>query len=183
MPGTQPTQGDDGAIPAAWNTLANAIAGNQSAAAAQATQTNGQILDQYQNTPVIIGLLNQTVTIGAGWITGAPVVGVEVGTGLTGNGIAYASAFAHSTIATTKGSTTATLVSGTGFVNGMQIGATLLETPPLPSATQPPNYIQPGTSMTISGTTVTLSIAALLTGTGLYACAVTWTKLNLDVHP
>ena len=183
MAGTQPTLTNNGPIPAAFTAIAQAIQGNAALAGATAVQQNATVLDAYANTCLIVGNLNQVVTIGAGWISGSPVVGVEVGTGLTGFGLAYPSAFAHTTITTTAGSTAATVASSSGFVNGMQIGATLHEVPPSLSASQPANYIAPGTTMTFSGTAVTLSQNALLSGSGLYACVVTWTELGIAVHP
>ena len=183
MAGTQPTLTNDGPIPAAFTSIAQALRSNASLAGASAVQQNSIALDAFGNASLIIGNLNQVVTIGAGWITGSPVVGVEVGTGLTGFGLAYPSAFAHTTITTTAGSTAATVASSSGFVNGMQIGATLYEVPPSLSASQPANYIQPGTTMTFSGTAVTLSQNALLSGSGLYACVCTFTELGIAVHP
>ena len=189
MAGTRPTQGNDGPIPGPFAALAQAISDNASAASATALQTTVVQLDQYQNCCLIIGNLNQIVTIGAGWITSSPVQGVEVGPGLTNFGLSYPSGFAHSLVTTTKGSTTATLTGGTtGFTNGYQIGATIYETPPTSDSTAPPNYIAPGTTYTISGSTLTLSVAALLTGSGLYCCSALWNQLGStnafsNVHP
>lgn len=189
MPGTRRTQGNNGPIPKPWNDLAAAISNNATLSQATAVQGSTITLDPYQNACRLTGNLNQIVTIGAGWITGSPVQGVAVGTGLTNYGEAYPSGFAHSLITTTKGSTAATLTGGTsGFTNGYQIGATIYETPPTSDATAPPNYIAPGTTYTISGANVTLSSAALLTGSGLYCCTVLWnlpgsSNAFTNVHP
>ena len=183
MPGTQPTLGADGTIPTPFTAIAQSLQSIGALTNSNATQTGIVVLDQYQNAPVIIGNLNQVVTIGAGWISSNPVIGVEVGTGLSGFGIAYISAFAHTTIALTEGSTAATVASSSGFANGMVIGATVLEAPPMSDSTAPPNYIEPGTTMTFSGTSVTLSEDALLSGSGLYCCVATFSKLNIDAHP
>ena len=183
MAGTQPTLTNNGPIPAVFTSIGQSLQANAALAQASAVQQNSVVLDQFSNACLIIGNLNQVVTIGAGWIAGSPVVGVEVGTGLTGFGLAYPSAFAQTTITLTAGSTAATVASSSGFVNGMQIGATLYEVPPSLSATQPPNYIQPGTTMTFSGTSVTLSQNALLSGSGLYCAVVAWTALSTTVHP
>ena len=181
MAGTQPTLLNNGPIPAAFSSIGQSLQAHAAGIGGLAVQQNSVVLDQYANACLIIGNLNQVVTIGAGWISGSPVVGVEVGTGLTGFGLAYPSAFAHTTITTTGGSTSATVASSSGFVNGMQIGATVYEVPPSLGSEQPPNYIQPGTTMTFSGTSVTLSQNALLSGSGLLCCVVTWTQLNIAV--
>ena len=183
MAGTVLTQGNDGPIPSPFAGIAQAQQSTASIAAAAAVQQNSVVLDQYQNACLIIGNLNQVVTIGAGWLSGSPVVGVEVGTALTGFGLAYPTNFVHTTITTTQGSTAATVTSGSGISNGMVVGATVLESPPNPSASQPPNYIAPGTTITISGTSVTLSINALLSGSGLYACFCSWVAIGGVVHP
>jgi hypothetical protein len=190
MPATQPTLGSDGPIPAPFVAIAQALQRQSAATTAMATQTSGSVLDQYANTTLIQGALNQIVTIGAGWIGMplAPIAGVEVGTGLTGFGIAYPSGFAYSLITTTAGSTAATLTGGTtGFTNGYQIGATEVDVPDM-GATEPGPYVAPGTTYTISGTSVILSQAALLSGSGLYCCTVLWnlpgsTNPASNVHP
>ena len=185
MPGTQPSVlGNNGVVPRGWAGISNALQSASGLASATATQTGQFILDGYQNTPVVIGPLNQVVTIGAGWISGSPVAGVEVFTNIAGFGIGYISNFANGTITTTEGSTAATLtstISGT-FANGMVIGATTYEVPPVSDNAAPPNYITPGTTFTISGTSITLSMDAALSGVGLYVCAATYTKLNVDAH-
>src|SRR5579863_3107433 len=70
--------------------LAQMNQGIQALQVALAAISNGQ--DQYGNTKVLIGPnLNQTVMIGS-TLTGDPLtgqVGVQVGTGLTGGGIAW----------------------------------------------------------------------------------------------
>jgi hypothetical protein len=189
MPGTRKTQGNDGPIPGPLSALAQAISRTADSTSSASLQTANVVLDQYQNVCLILGNLAQVVTIGAGWISSSPVQGVEVGTGLTSFGLAYPSGFAYSLITTTKNSTTATLTGGTtGFTNGYVIGATVYQTPSGTQATAPPNYIAPGTTYTISGSTVTLSVAALLSGTGLYVCTCTWNQLGSanafsNVHP
>jgi len=108
-------------------------------------------------------------------VTVGPGGGVMVGTGLTGSGIAVPSGFAHSTLATTKGSPTATVASATGWTNGYQVGAV--------DANTGDEVITPGTSYTISGSTLTLSANALLPETACYACSVLWTAQSGTVHP
>lgn len=80
------------------------------------------------------------------------------------------------TIALTKGSTAATLASTiTGvFVNGLLIGAM---DPSDPASGLAAPAITPGTTMTISGTAVTLSQGALESGT-FYCAAATFQLLS-----
>ena len=109
-------------------------------------------------------------------VTVGPGGGVMVGTGLTGSGIAYPSDFAQTTITTTSlASYTATVASGTGFVNANVIGAV----DPNTGA----EVITPGTTYTISGTTLTLSQYPLLVRSSVYCCSCLWSSLSGTVHP
>lgn len=239
MAGTQPTKGANGPLSSPWNVLNQAVGANRNLAGAMALQTQNVILDQYQNGVLIIGSLNQVVTVGAGWFSPTatlsttsqtltsvsstegiqigmaiggngippnttvtsvgtstlgisakptssgsetvyvgPCGGVEVGTGLSGFGLCYPTAFwsGEVTITSIPESPTAqqaTVSSASGLSVGMQIGAGLL----LADGTDD-IYIPPGASITaISGDTITLSCYATQTGSGIYACAVTWTAL------
>ena len=122
-------------------------------------------------------VLSQTPT-GAGSgiaITVGPGGGVMVGTNLMGSGMAWPTGFSHTTIATTEGSTSATVASGTGFVNGYVIGAV--------DANTGAEVITPGTTYSISGTSVTLSAPALLNETAAYCCSCLWNAQSGVVHP
>lgn len=127
-------------------------------------------VDKYGNTVVIIGNLNQTILIGAT----ASQTGVYVGTALTGPGIAWQANVQATTVTTTAGSTSATVASGTGLVNGMVCGA---------AKVVGVSAIVPGTTFTISGTTLTLSIAAAETGSGLYFAACNFYALTGVTYP
>jgi hypothetical protein len=233
-----PTTNADGMMPAAQAWMIQAINGVGQVAAASALQTANNVLDQYQNTAIVMGNLNQVVAVGAGFFTttgtlstsslvvpvastvgleegmrvngtGVPLNttivsivvgtsitlsalptaggsgvtltigpggGVMIATGLTGFGIAYPSAFAHTTIATSKGSASATVASAAGFVNGYVIGAV--------DANTGANVITPGTTYSgLSGSSITLSAPALLTETAAYCCSMLWTSLGGTVHP
>ena len=181
MPGTQPTLGNDGSVPAAWAATGQALQATSGLAAATALQTTTLILDQWQNTVCIIGALNQVVTAGAGWDTlitppaqGTAIAGVQISTGRTDFGIAVPSATpVFTTITTTAGSTSATVASASGLSDTMQIGANGISNGEVASA------IAPGTTIThIASLTITLSQAAVLTGSGLYCVAMaTWSNL------
>lgn len=133
-------------------------------------------------TSIVVGVsitLSELPTAGGSGVTLTigPGGGVQVGTALTGSGIAVPTigSFAHTTIATTATSTSATVASATGFVNGYVIGAV--------DANTGGEVITPGTTYTISGTTVTLSAPALLSETAAYCCSVQWVPLGGQVHP
>jgi hypothetical protein len=148
----------------------NAVAGVASGAALNTAKFT---LDQYANCTYIQGPLDQVVTVGAGFTQ----YGVQVGTALMGFGAAYPTGFAHTTISTTKGNTSATVASGSGFVNGYVIGAIQVV------GTNVTQVLSAGTTYTISGTSVTLSLPALVGGSGFYCCSVEWVSLGGVVHP
>lgn len=127
-------------------------------------------VDQYGNTIVIIGNLNQTLLIGAS----ATQTGVYVGTALTGPGIAWRENTQATTITTTANSTTATVGSGSGLSNGMVIASAQLNGS---------SVVVPGTTFTISGTTVTLSIAAAQSSSVIYCVACNWYPLTALTVP
>lgn len=184
MPATPRQVGREGGLPPFITALLQSIQGLQDRVRALEVgtqQTN--IIDQYGNTIVIAGQLNQTVTIGAAY----QQPGVQVGTTLpaTGQpnaGLAVQQNLATGTITTTAGSTTATLnstASGT-FTNGQVIGAANVTDPSSGVATP---AITPGTTFTISGSTVTLSQAAAESGSAIYCAACNWYSLQTFTHP
>lgn len=81
-------------------------------------------------------------------------------------GMARTKAVIVTTISTIKNSTTATVASATGLVNGMQIAD-------IEGAIQ---QLGAGTTFTIAGTTVTLSQAALATVTAVPVVAAAWSQ-------
>lgn len=179
MAGTRPTLTNDGPIPAPFTAILQSLGRNSALAQATALQVSSNTLDEYQNTTRISGPLNQVVTIGAGWISGSPVMGVEVGTNLSDFGEAWPSGFVHTTCTISSANLAASQIvvaSATGLATGMVIGATVYETPPSFDEQAPANYIVPGSTITgISGTTITLSIApAFTSSTPLYCCACVW---------
>ena len=178
MPGSPAPVGSSGPLNPWWNSILGALrtgAQNDAALAAGAQQTNE--IDQWGNTQVIVGQLNQVVTIGAAFQQS----GVQVGTalpppGASSVGVATQQGLATTTIATTKGSTSATVASAAGLAKGMSIGAANVSDPSSGVATA---AITPGTTISgISGTTVTLSQAAAETGSGLYCAACFWSSVQ-----
>ena len=128
-------------------------------------------VDQYGNTLYLnTNNLNQTVLIGAS----AGQTGVYVGTALTGPGIAWRENTKATTVTTSSGSTSATVASASGLSNGMICGA---------ARVNGVSAIVPGTTFTISGTTLTLSIAAAQSGSGLYFVAANWYSLTGLTYP
>ena len=171
MPGTPEPVGSAGGLNPWWNSILSAMrASTRTDAAIIAGRQQTNTVDQYGNTLIVVGQLNQQVTIGAAF----QKPGVQVTTGITsGQGQAVQQNLALGTITTTKGSTAATLnstASGT-FSNGMLIGAANVSDPSSGVATP---AIVPGTTFTISGSAVTLSQPAAESGTGLYCAACTW---------
>ncbi len=148
---------------------------NQLQQGAQQTNT----VDQYGNTTLISGQLNQVVTIGASH----GVAGVQVGTGLpvtaTGStaGLASQHALVVGAITVVAGSTAATIVSGlAGIAVNQQIGAADVSDPKTGIATP---AIFPGTYVKTlpGGSALTLSQPAAESGTALLAAACTWVLL------
>lgn len=155
------------------------------AAAAQQDMTQDSLLNM---TALRATNLNQAVPLGSVINTAAntPVSGysagqvpaVWVGTGLTGSGICKVSAIATGLITLTAGSTAATLVSaitGTFSGGGQTIGANTYNA--TTGVTSQALYA-PATTYTISGTAITLSQPAILSGTSLYCVAVSCSKLT-----
>lgn len=233
MPGVLPTLGSSGSVPSMWVAVIQQINGVAALAAGTAGNPNAQQLDQYQNSAVILGGLNQVVTIGAGFFattcttsdvsneltavgnttgiepgmnlvgidstipSGATVTavgpssvtidkipganqagvtilvgsrgGVQVGTGLAGFGIAYATNFSYTTLSATDGDATAILASPFAGAAGTMIGAN--------------GAITPGTWIEGSGTTVNLSQPAFGTVVDEYCATCTWTSLSGPVTP
>jgi hypothetical protein len=164
-----------------WNAFQQQINGASTVAAGAASNTVRFSLDQYGNVNAIYGALDQVVEIGAAF----QQYGVQVGTNLSGFGVATPTDFAHTTISTTAGLTSATVASGSGFVNGNVIGAIQVvgsfQEPDTTTIVN--NVITPGTTYTISGTSVTLSAPALITGSGFYVASCLWTQTGSTVHP
>ena len=178
MPGTPSPVGNRGPLGAWWAAILGGLESqSQRIGALEAGATQGNIVDGSGNTLEIAGTnLAQTVVIGANLYATPATAGVQVGTGLTGAGRAKQANLATGTVTTTKGSTTATLVStasGT-FTNGQVIGAANVSDPSSGIATP---AIVPGTTFTISGATITLSQAAAESGTAIYAAACNFTRL------
>lgn len=139
------------------------------AAALAAGATQGNLVDPYGNTVEVSGTnLNQTVTIGAAHAQPGVLVGTGIANGITGRAIQ--SGLATGTITVTQGSTSATLNSTTAGVFGGNtvIGAANVTDPGSGLAT---SAIIPGTTYTISGTSITLSQAAAESGSGIYCAA------------
>lgn len=161
MPGSQkPAMGAQSTF--GWlQEVISTLLSRQAAIASQSTQF---FKDGYGNVTALTGLLNQTVTEGAAWnaVSGPPSIypGVEVSTGLTGSGIAVCQTFL--TTGATHSNTSVTVTSATGFANGMPVAGP---------------GIQPGTTYTISGTTLTLSLPATATASGVPI--TTWSFVNL----
>lgn len=165
MPSSIPSQGD-------WQTFVRQQQQMQQAIEAlqnQLASIQNQV-DQFGNTLVVIGNLNQTLLIGAA----AAQTGVYVGTALTGPGIAWRENTKATTITTTAGSTSATVASGSGLSNGMVLGSAQLGGS---------SVVVPGTTFTISGTSVTLSIAAAQNSSGIYCVACNWYSLTGLTYP
>jgi hypothetical protein len=147
-----------------WTPVAQALQANKQKVAnvaAAGQQTN--FYDQWFNCVQVGGSnLNQVVTIAAAFQQG----GVEIWTGIANGtaGSAVQTNLAIGTLTVTKGSTAATLThttSGSFSGGGRPIGAVDASFN---------NVLTPGTTYTITGTAVTLSQAALASGTSLY-CA------------
>lgn len=175
MPGT-PKPIVDPRFGAFQTTMIQAAQRQQGQAAALAAgATQGNLVDQYGNTTQVSGTnLNQTVTIGAS--SGQP--GVLVGTGVPNGttGTATQGALATGTITVTQGSTSATLASTISglFAAAQVIGA---DTIPDPTTSVLTSAIVPGTTFTISGTSITLSQAAAESGT-VFCAACTFTVIG-----
>lgn len=184
MPKTPTPVGRRGPFGAHWNAILSALQGLQqqvNGLVAGAQQTN--VVDQYGNTTVVIGQLNQTVTIGANF----QQAGVQVGTALAAPGaftpaspnagIAVQQGLKLTTITLTKGSTSATVASGAGLVNGMSIGAANVSDPSSGIATP---AITPGTTISAGGgtTSLTLSQNAAESGAALYCAACSWFRVG-----
>lgn len=168
MPEPPKPAGQNGPFSPHWNAVIGAIQGNtQQVAALTANRTQGSVIDQYGNLVEVSGTnVSQIATIGAAF----QQAGVLVTTGASGAGRVNQRSLATGTLTVTKGSTAATLVStvtGT-FTNGMVIGAATVNDPSSGVAT---SAIVPGTTFTISGSTVTLSQNAAESGTALYCAA------------
>jgi hypothetical protein len=95
-----PTTNADGMMPAPFASMIQQLNAIGQVASGSALQTGNNVLDQYQNTVVVIGSLNQTVTVGAGFFTTtgtlstsslvvpvASTVGLEKGMRVNGTGI------------------------------------------------------------------------------------------------
>jgi hypothetical protein len=158
----QPIVGNLGPV---WTPMLQAAMNQkQKAANLAAGKQQGGVWDQYQNCVELSGSnLDQIVTIGAGPLTGG---GVQVSTGLA-NGTAGRCTRQNQVVASvhlTAGSTTATISSPSGtFAAGMVIGA---------ATASGAEAITPGTTISsVSGSTVTLSQAAIASGSGLLCAA------------
>lgn len=148
-----------------WTPILQAAqAQKQKSANLAAASQQGGVWDQYQNCVELWGSnLQQVVTIGAGSLTGG---GVQVGTGLA-NGTAGRCTRQNQVVASvalTAGSTSATISSPSGaFVAGMVIGSV---------TAKGADAITPGTTISsVSGSTLALSQAAVVSGSGLLCAA------------
>lgn len=178
MPGTpSPVGVGPNGLPPFWNAVLAAIQQEQQATnGLQAGSYQTNLVDANGNTQVVIGQLNQTVTIGAAF----QQPGVQVGTALPvagqpNVGIAWQQGLITTTITLTKGSASATV--GTNSVgNGMVIGAATVADPT--TGVQTP-AITPGTIVQSGGgtTSITLSQVAAESGSGLYCAACFWRSL------
>ena len=135
----------------------------------QLTAISNQV-DQFGNSTVLIGNLNQTVLVGAD----ASHTGVYVGTGIgTPTAPVAGIAWRENTVATTitkTGASAGTVASASGLVNGMVCGA---------AQVAGVSAIVPGTTFTITGTAVTLSIPwAVTAATSIYFVACNWYQLS-----
>lgn len=183
MPGTPAPVGERGVLGPWWNAIMSAIQtlqGQVAALQAGAQQTN--VVDQYGNVIVIVGQLNQIVTIGAAF----QQPGVQVGTALPAGGQPNAGLAAQvgliiTTATLTKGSTSAA-VGTSSLSNGMVIGAADVSDPSTGLATP---AITPGTTISAGGgtTSLTLSQAAAESGTTLYCAACFWRSLQSYTYP
>lgn len=184
MPGVLPPLGNNGRLPAMWNAFAQQI--NSAAAIASGTATNVTRvdgIDQYQNITAVSGQLNASLTQGGGFTaSGATpantaVAGTQSATGLSGYGRAKCVYFpaatsagnnnsngSNTTMSVTNGSQTVTIGSGTNVTNGMGIAG---------------YGIPAGTTITAGGgtTTLTISLAASATGTGLPCSIFSWEQI------
>lgn len=180
MPGVPPNYGKLGPLPSDRNTVNQQINSVAAIAAGVATNTTRFVLDRYQNVVAIYGQLNQSVTEGGSFTGGGAtpantaVSGTISSTGLTGIGQAlckfYPAATAAgsptsdgslTTMSVTAASTTVTIASGSNTVNGMGIAG----------------YGIPAGTTIVSGggtTTLVISKAATLTGTGLPCTIFQW---------
>lgn len=152
----------------AWTPILQAAqAVKRSAANLAAANQQGSVFDQWFNCVQVGGSnLDQVVTIGAAFQQG----GVEIWTGIANGtaGTAVQANLAIGTLTVTAGSTAATLThttSGTFSGGGRPIGAI---------DSNGNDVLAPGTTYTITGTAVTLSQAALESGTSLYCASATF---------
>lgn len=178
-----------------WTAVMQALQSLQQQVAALASGASQTVLtDQWGNAIVILGQLNQVVTIGASMANPAipPIAGVQVGTGLPNAagkpnvGIAIQQNLLTGHLTTTAGSKTATIVDGlSGLAVNMVIGAANVTDPSSGVATPALNpALNPPTSVSaISGSTVTLSQNAQESGTGLYCAACNWVSLGDYTYP
>jgi hypothetical protein len=177
MPYPPAPVGNNGPINPFWNAIFQKMhsQGQGLAAVTQGAQQTITV-DHYGNAIVILGQVNQTVTIGATH----GQAGVQVGTGLPAGGAPNASLVVQrglvtTTITTTEGNSSATVDSAVGMVAGMVIGAADVSDPSSGIATP---AITPGTTIAgVSGTTITLSQDAAESGTAIACAACFWTSL------
>ena len=170
MPYPPAPVGNNGPINPFWNAIFQKMQHmGMSVGALQQGRGQGNVVDQFGNATEVGGTnLDQIVVIGAVFLQG----GVQVGTGIANgtSGRAYQANLATGTITLTKGSTSATLDSTIGgtFTSGQVIGAADVSDP---SSGIPTPAITPGTTFTISSSSITLSRVAAESGTGLYCAA------------
>lgn len=182
MPGTpQPVGRGPSNLPPFWNAVMQAITQQQQATNALAAGAQQTILvDQWGNAQVILGQLNQTVTIGASYQQAGVIVTTALPT--TGHpivGVAWQQNLITTTVTLTKGSTAATVGTNT-IANGMVIGAATVVVAGVKTAT-----ITPGTTVTAGGgtTSLTLSEPAAESGSGLYCAACNFRSLEQISFP
>jgi hypothetical protein len=182
MPGT-PRPVVDPRFGPAWTPIVqNAQATKQQAAALAGGAQSTNIVDQYGNTVVIMGQLDQIIIIGASFMQ--PGVQVQAtlsfcNAGMLGQLAGEPFTYSSGLLSVTQGATSATASTNNGFgggvEGGMVIGAANVSDPSTGIATP---AITPGTTVTgVTGSgpwTIGLSEPAAETGTDIYWAACFW---------
>lgn len=175
--------GQSGPYDPAWNAVIGAIQRHADGIGVTKNQPRSTqtVTDMWGNSNEVSGTnLDQTVTIGASHNQQGVLVSTNIGTaGAPISGRAGATGVRTFTLQLQAGATAATASSTAGLTAGMVIGA-LSVAPSQPTVPYPTSLgLNPGTTIsTIAGTLISLSENALVTGTGLYAAACTWTQLT-----
>ena len=153
-----------GAAASTWEWLSQILTSITKRLTALEHNQTALIQDQWQNTVIVTGLLDQTVTNGANWAYG----GVVGPTGLTGAGLAICQNYV--TPATvTAGSDSITVTNATGYADGLSIAG-----PGIPAGT---------TITNVSGTSITISTNATENGSGVLVTAFIWRNIADYTYP